>query len=252
MSPVDMGLRPQRAVNMIKDDASISFDELVGFKLNTEVEAANRFLDDLLLAVTQFPDSAAIKAATVLKAWDKSANATSTGAILFEQWFSKVTPDMFAQPWNLTEPVTTPDGLKDPKKAVALLVQAADDVEKKYGSIDVAFGEVNRFRINNADYPGNGGSDRLGVFRTMHFRGDTDKKNRASHGDTYVAITEFGKKVKASVLLSYGNSSQPGSKHSSDQLELLSQKKLRSALLEKSDVLKNLEKKEIITILKTQ
>ena len=36
MSPVEMGLRPQRAVNMIKDDASISFDELVGYKLNTE------------------------------------------------------------------------------------------------------------------------------------------------------------------------------------------------------------------------
>ncbi len=52
----------------------------------------------------------------------------------------------------------------------------------------------------------------------------------------------------ASVLLSYGNSSQPGSKHAGDQLQLLSEKKLRPALLEKSDVLKNLEKKEIITI----
>jgi acyl-homoserine-lactone acylase len=63
-----------------------------------------------------------------------------------------------------------------------------------------------------------------------------------------VAITEFGKKARASVLLSYGNSSQPGSKHAGDQLQLLSQKKLRPALLEKSEVLKNLEKKEMITV----
>jgi acyl-homoserine-lactone acylase len=82
----------------------------------------------------------------------------------------------------------------------------------------------------------------------MYFREDQDKKNRAYHGDTYVAITEFGKKARASVLLSYGNSSQPGSKHVGDQLQLLSQKKLRPALLEKSEVLKNLEKREIINL----
>ncbi|MGI8583247.1 MAG: acylase [Chitinophagaceae bacterium] len=248
MSPVEMGLRPQRVVNMIKDDASISFDELVDYKLNTEMEAADRFLDDLLIAVEQFPDSLAVKAATVLKAWDKSANADSRGAVLFEQWFLKLTREMVAKPWSLTEPVTTPDGLKDPKKAAELLAQAADEVIKKYGSLDVAYGDINRFRANNIDYPGNGAPDRMGVYRAMYFREDKDKKNIAWHGDTYVAITEFGKKVRASVLLSYGNSSQPGSKHAGDQLQLLSQKKLRAALLEKSDVLKNLEKKEMITI----
>jgi len=247
MSPLEMGLRPQRAVNMIKDDPSISFDELVGYKLNTEMEAAHRFLDDLLAAVEQFPDSMAVKAATILKAWDKSANADSKGAILFQQWFAKMNGEMFAKPWDLAAAVSTPDGLKDPKKSVELLVLAAKEVLKKYGSLDVAYGDVNRFRANNVDYPGNGGSDRLGVFRTMYFREDKDKKNMAWHGDTYVAITEFGKKVKANVLLSYGNSSQPGSKHAGDQLQLLSQKKLRPALLEKSEILKNLEKKEIIT-----
>lgn len=249
MSPLGTGgLRAQRTVNMIKDDASISFDELVGYKLNTEMEAAHRFLDDLLAAVGQYPDSVAVKAATVLTAWDKSSDTDSKGAVLFEKWFGKLNRDMFAKPWSLEEPVTTPDGLKDPKKAVELLVQAADEVIKKYGSLDIAYGEVNRFIAGNIDYPGNGGPDRLGVFRTMYFGEDKDKKNRAYHGDTYIAITEFGKKVRASVLLSYGNSSQPGSKHAGDQLQLLSQKKLRPALFEKSDVLKNVEKKEVINV----
>ncbi len=252
MSPVEMGLRPQRAVNMIKDDTSISFDELVGYKLNTEMEAAHRFLDDLLTAVEQYPDSLAVKAATILKAWDRSANADSKGAILFQQWFNKLNREMFTTPWDLAASVSTPDGLKDAKKAVALLVQAADEVVKKYGALDVAYGEVNRFRANTIDYPGNGGPDRLGVFRTMYFSADRDKKNRAFHGDTYVAITEFGKKVNASVLLSYGNSSQPGTKHAGDQLGLLSQKKLRPALLEKAEVLKNLEKREEVSIANSQ
>lgn len=124
---------------------------------------------------------------------------------------------MYATPWSLAVPVTTPDGLKDPKKAVALLVQAANEILEKCDSLDIAYGDVNRFRVGNIDFPGNGGPDKLGVFRTMYFTEDKDKKNRAFHG-------EFGNEVKASVLLSYGNSSQPGSKYAGDQLHLLSQK----------------------------
>jgi acyl-homoserine-lactone acylase len=129
-----------------------------------------------------------------LKAWDKSANADSKGAVLFEQWFNKLNRDMYATPWSLATPVTTPDGLKDPEKAVELLVQAANEVIQKWGSLDIAYGGVNRFRAGNIDYPGNGGPDWLGVFRTMYFTEDKDKKNRAFHGDTYIAITELVKK----------------------------------------------------------
>ncbi len=246
MAPVEMWFRPQRAINMIKDDYSISFDELVGYKLNTEMEMAHRFLDDLLLAVEQYPDSLATQAATVLKAWDKGTNADSRGAILFEQWFGKLDGSSSITKWSLGEPVTTPDGLSDPKKAVDLLKQACLEVIKKYGALDIAYGDVNRFRIGNIDLPGNGGSDDVGVFRTMYFRPDRDKKNRAVAGETYVAVTEFGAKTRASVCLSYGNASQPGNKHVGDQLQLLSEKKLRPALLEKTDVLKNLEKREAI------
>jgi len=248
MSPIAMGLRPQRAVNMIKDNASISYDELVGYKMNTEMEAAHRFLDDLLDAVASYPDSMAVAAADVLKAWDKSTNADSKGAILFEQWFGKMNKSMIANQWSLANPISTPNGLSDPQKAVGILTQAAEELLQKYGSLDMPYGELNRFRKDKYDFPANGGSDQLGVFRTMYFSPDRDKKNRAFHGDTYVAVTEFGEKVKASVLLSYGNSSQPGNKHSGDQLQLLSEKKLRPALLDKEDVLKNLEETETLII----
>ncbi|MBK8881174.1 MAG: penicillin acylase family protein [Bacteroidales bacterium] len=102
--------------------------------------------------------------------------------------------------------------------------------------------------MGNYDLPANGGPDNFGVFRTMYFAEDKDNKKHAFHGDTYVAVTEFGDKVKASVLLSYGNATQPGNKHSGDQLKLLSEKKLRPALLERADILPVLEKKETLEI----
>jgi acyl-homoserine-lactone acylase len=75
-----------------------------------------------------------------------------------------------------------------------------------------------------------------------------NNKNYAYFGDSYVAVTEFGEKIKAQVLLSYGNATQPGSKHIGDQLKLLSDKKLRPALLAKEDALRNMEEKEVLEI----
>ena len=65
-------------------------------------------------------------------------------------------------------------------------------------------------------------------------------------GDSWVAIIEFGEKVKAKVLLSYGNSTQEGSPHKGDQLELFSKKELRDALFYRTDLEGNIEKIEVL------
>jgi acyl-homoserine-lactone acylase len=239
-----MGLRPQRAVNMLKKDSLVTLEKLSGYKLNTGMEAADRFLDDLLSAVDQFPDSLALRAAALLKKWDRSCNADSRGAVLFARWFDKLNNDLFTQPWSPDKPEETPSGLKDAKMAVALLNRAAGEIMQDYGSLDIPWGSVYRFRINQLDYPANGGPEQYGIYRTIYYARDDDKKYRAVAGDSYVAITEFGKKVQARVLLSYGNASQPGSKHAGDQLPLLSRKEWRNAWLLKEDILKNLEETE--------
>jgi acyl-homoserine-lactone acylase len=246
MSPQEeMEWRPQRAVNMIRKDPSITFDELVGYKLNTGMETAYRFLDDLLAAVQKHPDSIALRAAAVLKAWDRSTNTGSKGALLFTHWFDKLNKDDFLKPWNEKEPVTTPSGLKDPERAVALLVSAAKEVQQLYGRLEEPWGNIYRFHVGDQDYPANGGPAQYGIFRTMYFN-SRGSKAYAVGGDTYVAVIEFGTRVRAQVLLSYGNATQPGSKHIGDQLPLLSQKKLRPALLDRREVEKNTEEREIL------
>ncbi|GAB3974363.1 acylase [Spirosoma terrae] len=252
MSPVGIPirLRPQRSINLIKDDASISFEELVGYKLNTGLEAADRFLDDLLVAVDQNPDSLAQKAATVLKAWDKTTNRDSKGAVLFAAWFDQFNPGMVAVGWDPKHPVSTPDGLKDPKKAVSILRNAAEQVHQRYGRLDVAWGEINRFGPAGQDFPANGSSEQYGTYRTIYFAPDpkNPKLNRAVAGDTYVAVTEFGEKPRAQVSLSYGNASQPGHKHNGDNWKRMSDKTLREALLDKQAIMSQLEKKETLQL----
>ena len=71
-------------------------------------------------------------------------------------------------------------------------------------------------------------------------------KYYAAHGETIVCAIEFAKNQRANCLLSYGNSSQPGSPHLGDQLPLLSQKKLHPVWREKKDVEAHLEKRETL------
>jgi acyl-homoserine-lactone acylase len=244
LSSSGMGLRPQRAVNMIRKDSLITLEKLVDYKLNTGMEAADRFLPDLLTAVGKYPDSMALLAAGILSKWDRSCNAESRGAVLFVRWFDKLNSSMFLNPWASVDPTRTPSGLKDEKMAVQLLSQAAAEVIHDYDSLDVPWGKVYRFRIHQLDYPANGGPEQYGVYRTIYFAKDQDGKYRAVAGDSYVAVTEFGKNVRARVLLSYGNASQPGSIHIGDQLDLLSRKELRQAWLSKKDILANMEERQ--------
>jgi acyl-homoserine-lactone acylase len=197
-------------------------------------------------AAEKYPDSTVTSAISVLRRWDRKTDSQSRGAVLFSHWFDKLNADGFARAWDSLSPIATPCGLKEPRKAVELLAKAAKEVVENYGSLDVSWGDVYRFRLGKFDYPANGGSEKYGIFRTFYYSKDADKKYRVVAGDSYVAVTQFGKKVSARVLLSYGNASQTGSKHVGDQLLLLSRKMLRPALLERNDILKNLEMREKI------
>jgi acyl-homoserine-lactone acylase len=246
MSPLFMDFRPQRAIHMIRNDSAISFDKLIGYKMNTEMEVADRFLPDLLNDVERYPDSDATKAAIVLQKWDRRTDSNSRGAVLFAAWYDKIKDSMFARLWDAADPLETPAGLNHPKAAVDLLSLAAKEVLKKYGSLDVPWGNVYRLRIDQLDLAASGGDGKYGIYRVLNYRKDNNDKYRASGGDTYVAVTEFGDKVSARVLLSYGNASQPGTRHACDQLSLLSQERLRPAWLTKEEIIKNLEEKEVL------
>ena len=237
--------RAQRAINLIKEDYSISFEELVDYKLNTGMEVADRFLDDLLNSIDAHPHPKALQAASILNRWNGTTNTDSRGSVLFARWFDKIDESMFLIPWDADNPVSTPYGLNNPGEAVNLLIEAATEVEEQYGSMSVTWGEVNRFRVANIEFPGNGGESKYGVFRTMFFElNESNNRAYAFHGDTFVAVVEFADTVRAEVLLSYGNATQPGNRYVGDQLQMLSQNKLRSAFLTREEVLKNMVKKE--------
>jgi acyl-homoserine-lactone acylase len=160
-----------------------------------------------------------------------------------EQW-----PD--GSPWEVgwtpRAPLATPDGLSDPARAAALLGDVARRVRATYGSLNVPWGEVYRLRRDSVDLPANGGPDEAGAFRVTEFQplpGDSTRFMAAS-GDSYVLAVEFSTPLRARSLLGYGNASQPGSPHRTDQLELYARKELKPVWLTREEIMANLKARE--------
>ena len=61
-----------------------------------------------------------------------------------------------------------------------------------------------------------------------------------------MAAVDFADPVRARVLMSYGNATQPHSPHVGDQLELFARKELREAWLTRSDVEAHLGSRETL------
>lgn len=223
-----MEFRAQRSAQMLLADPKISFEELIEYKHSTRMALADRLLEDLLRAVREQGSPLAQRAAAVLTHWDRQANATSRGAVLFATWAEMTDFDhLFAVPWSEADPLTTPTGLADPAAAVAALEAAATQVEANYGALDVPWGQVYRLRSGTLDFPANGAEGWLGVFRTLDFGPDPDQRFRAIGGDSFVAVIEFAHPVRARVLNSSGNASQPGFTPSGNQLEQFAAQELR-------------------------
>jgi len=246
MAPRFMNLRSQRSVRMLMEKSKISFEEMIADKFSSRMELADRILDDLIPAARRVGGELASQAADVLEAWDRKADADSRGAVLFAVW-ARSMPDAnwFATPWNENSPLTTPDGLANPEDAVKVLETAATTVKLLYGALDVPWGEVARLRYGKADLPASGGPGLFGIFQVIDLAPSTEGRFQQFAGDTYIAAIEFSNPVRAKVLTTYGNATQPGSTHIGDQLPLYARNELRPVWRTRKEIEAHLESRKV-------
>jgi acyl-homoserine-lactone acylase len=254
LAPRGLNFREQRGLHMLTSDSGITLDHLLEMRYSNRMELADRVLDELIAAARAAGRADAVAAADVLARWDRSADAESRGAVLFDAWArlafasgAAFSGRGFARAWSASEPISTPAGLADRDSAVSALERAAKQVQSDNGALGVAWGAVNRL---SAELPGNGAAgDPLGVFHVIYY---DSKPTHGVHtpvaGDTYVAAVEFTPSgPRARVVLSYGNASQPGSPHIRDQLGLIARKEMRTAWITRADIEGHLESRTPIT-----
>ena len=251
--PPSLSLRSQLALELLTTARQkLTLEDVVRLKYSYRMLLADRVKPDLLAAAGSAarrpatsgdgaPDSLVAAAATVLHAWDNTSAPDSRGGVLFEAWWRKYaqggrdTP-RYAVPWSKEDPVHTPRGLADPARALTALRGAAADVQRKWGRLDVAWGEVHRVRLAGKDLPVGGCGGDLGCFRVLQFQEEPDGKLAARGGDGWILAIEFGKVPRALSVLAYGESPRPGSPYNGDQAERFVKGELKKVAFTAADV----------------
>jgi acyl-homoserine-lactone acylase len=219
----ELRLRSQHALQLIGNTRKLSLEDVVRIKHSMRMLLADRVKADLLTAVrASAPTPGVASAAAVLQKWDNTVAPASRGGLLFETWWrryqSQARDSAFAQRWSWEKLTTTPRGLGKPELAVAAFAWAADEMVTRYGSTDVAWGDVHRVRRGAVDVPVGGCSGALGCFRVLAFEQQPDGKRVANSGDGWVLAVEFGAaRPRAYSVLAYGQSADSTSAHYSDQ-----------------------------------
>jgi acyl-homoserine-lactone acylase len=261
IAPRFMHFRAQQSASLLANDEQITFEELVRYKHWTGMLVAERLVDQLVETTRRHENEMVRRAAEVLAAWDRNADADSRGAVLFERWAQRMNfasiafpfseesrqleSEVFEQPWDPRRPFSTPAVLRDPAHAAEVLAAAAQEVLDEHGDLSVAWGEVHRLDLHGVDLPANGGpGDPTGLFHTVWFSPGPEGLLEAVGGDSFYATVEFSEPMRARVLLPYGNSTQPGSAHLRDQIALFSDMEMRVPWLTRAEVESHLELRE--------
>ncbi|MGZ0018682.1 penicillin acylase family protein [Nitrosomonas sp. wSCUT-2] len=262
--------RELQSLRMLAAQPEMSFEELVAAKHSTHSLAADQLLDELLLAALASDDPLLHQAAAVMSQWDRQFLAESRGARLFSLWFEKwaeltiakateinpnyvFTPDQllgslfYWQPFDSSKPLMTPRGLADKPLALNALREAIAQLLAETGKLDITWGEVARLRRDRIDLPGNGADTDLGVFREIVYEPDVDGKLRSSYGDSFIAVIEFSKPVRAQVLMTYGNATQSPFFETYNQLDLAAKQQLRPVWSSRNEIESNVQFREFLS-----
>ena len=137
----------------------------------------------------------------------------------------------------------------EPSERVQVFTETLQDLTQRYGDWRLPWGEVNRLQRLTGDILqphddaqaslavgfGSGRWGALASFGAKRFAG-TQKIYGAS-GNSFVAVVEFGDKVRAKSLLAGGQSGDPSSPHFFDQANLYAAGRFKEVAYYRSDVL---------------
>jgi acyl-homoserine-lactone acylase len=238
--PPTLRLRSQLSIDLIDHDNKMSLEDVVKLKHSYRMLLAERVRDDLVNAVRAAnPTGDVARGIDVIAAWDRTVAPESRGGVLFETWWRHYATRGFqpyAEPWTPERPLETPRGLSDASRAADAFRWAVDETKRRYGALDVAWGEVHRVRRGDVDVPVGGCASDEGCFRVLTYAPTSDGKLQAVGSDGWILAVEFGDQPRAYSVLAYGESPKPTSPYFSDQAAMFARGELKPVAWTEEDV----------------
>lgn len=224
-----------------KPTRRIALDQLQDMVLDNRVHLAGLVLDDLLALCPGgaqaggSPSAALVQACAALAAWDRTAGlGAGIGYGYLEAFaldFLAAEPEVWRVPFDPSDPVHTPRGLRVELPHVAAQVRAA--LEKAVASVAASgwkpgqrWGDIQGVTRGTRRIPVPGGDEALGIYNMVLSRSTEGQGRReVLFGTSYLQAVGFtAEGPRARALLAYSQSTNPDSPHYADQTERFSKR----------------------------
>ncbi|MCC2955361.1 penicillin acylase family protein [Massilia sp. IC2-477] len=253
--------RGRHAERVLKDAKGFTLDSLIAAAYDSHLTAFEPLLPQLLKDYDALPASDPRKAALAaqvasLRGWDLRFGVASVPTSLAIYWGQ----DMVAQHAARARAQGTPvvdfiTSSLNAEERLASLQRASDKLTADFGTWQTPWGEINRFQRLSGDidqqyddskpsWPVGFASANWGSLASFGMVAkQKTKRIYGDRGNSFVAVVEFGRRLRAKSILAGGNSNNPASKHFADQAEMYSRGEFKDVLFYKEDIEKHLERK---------
>jgi acyl-homoserine-lactone acylase len=248
------------AQQLLANSTAFTLESLIAAAFDPYLTAFDSLLPPLFQAYDEAPDSSSLKRkvseqVAMLRSWDRRWSVGSIPTSVAVYWgdqLARVVPDQpdSGQMWPYVYMAkhTTPD------QRLEALARVSDKLTADFGSWKVPWGDINRFQRLTGDIvqlfsdsapsiPVPFTSSRWGSLAAFGARSyNGSKRIYGSYGNTFVAVVEFGSRVRAKAITAGGESGDPRSPHFKDQAERYTTGNLREVYFYPEDLQGHIER----------
>ena len=256
MTSFPENFRGIHAIPLLNKANNLTLDRLIALAYDPYLPGAEQLINGVIKAFDNSPgENKEIKnEIAILKDWDHTVSRTSV-AMSLSQYYRRLyfNSGKIPKGFNYMEKMHYMSFDAPFEERLEIFKKAVKRLETDFGSREIEWGELNRYQRNNgaifqifndslASLPvgmASGSWGALASFGTR--RGKNTKRQYGVAGNSFVAVVEFGAKVKAKSMLAGGQSGDPSSPHFDDQAQRYVDGIFKDVSYYREDVMKEAE-----------
>ncbi len=263
MAPDAENARGLHAVRVLQGQKNFTLDKLIATSRDSYLPGFENLLPSFIVSFDEVAASNdslrnnLSEPIQLLKGWDLRWSAESVPTTLAIYWTQKLRQNVSQRMPVKLDQLSVIQFLQEKttsSEKVKALKETINDLQRDFGTWKIGWGEVNRFQrlSGKIDAGFDDAQPSFAVPFTSSFWGSlaafgsrryaNTKKMYGSVGNSFIAVVEFGKKVKAKSVVTGGSSSDPSSPHFNDQSAMYCNGNFKDVLFYKEDVMKQVER----------